>query len=142
MGYLSWDACSSIAVGTEPMCLDDAGSSCSTGSAPDPAKDTMTGAETIERDDEEILGQSIHDYPESFLTEEVDDPNSSPADPEIEENIFGLRARFSGPSRGRHMNPDSIMEGWVWKRSRFLKRWRRRRSHNKTYRLEPPFKPH
>lgn len=24
------------------------------------------------------------------------------------------------------MNPDSIMEGWVWKRSRFLKRWRRR----------------
>uniref|UniRef100_A0A7S0ZVI3 PH domain-containing protein n=1 Tax=Noctiluca scintillans TaxID=2966 RepID=A0A7S0ZVI3_NOCSC len=124
--YLSWDACSSIDVGTAQKCFDDAGSSCSTGSAPDPAKDTMTGAENIERDDEEILCQSIHEYPESFLTEEVVDPNNSLADPEIDENMLGLRARFSGPSRGRYMHPDSIMEGWVWKRSRFLKRWRRR----------------
>ena len=53
-----------------------------------------------------------------FKDEEVSDPNS-------------VRADALDPSTGsgrplRYTHPNSILEGWVWKRSRILKRWRRR----------------
>jgi hypothetical protein len=47
--------------------------------------------------------------------QEIDDPNSMLADP----NGDGAIPRPTLPS-------GNIMEGWVWKKSRFLKRWRRR----------------
>eukprot|EP00933_Yihiella_yeosuensis_P039526 TRINITY_DN3358_c0_g2_i6.p1 TRINITY_DN3358_c0_g2~~TRINITY_DN3358_c0_g2_i6.p1 ORF type:complete len:483 (+),score=121.45 TRINITY_DN3358_c0_g2_i6:336-1784(+) len=49
---------------------------------------------------------------------EVSDPNSVRANPHADKE--------HDHSRMRYTHPGSILEGWVWKRSRFLKRWRRR----------------
>ncbi|CAJ1330197.1 unnamed protein product [Effrenium voratum] len=54
-----------------------------------------------------------------YEDEEVSDPNSVRAgapDDEVDE----------ATRRMRYTYPNSILEGWVWKRSRILKRWRRR----------------
>jgi hypothetical protein len=51
--------------------------------------------------------------------EEITDPNAMRADT--------APGGGGGPTaRHRFTRPDSHLEGWVWKKSRFLKRWRRR----------------
>jgi hypothetical protein len=42
-----------------------------------------------------------------------------------EENAMGLGLKGDA-RRAHYTRPDSVLEGWVWKRSRFLKTWRRR----------------
>jgi len=58
---------------------------------------------------------------------EVSDPNSFPADRrKAKEKASGLGEGDQGGRRIRYTHPGSVLEGWVWKRSRFLRRWRRR----------------
>lgn len=61
--------------------------------------------------------------------EEVSDPNASRASPSRDRRGDGASTLGANDSEGRAMrytHPGSILEGWVWKRSRHLKRWRRR----------------
>jgi len=55
-----------------------------------------------------------------YVDEEVTNPNDLSAAPpgEAGGGRDGLRVRYT--------RPDSLLEGWVWKQSRHLKRWRRR----------------
>lgn len=61
----------------------------------------------------------------AYEDEEVADPTSIPAAPPGHEDDMRLGAN-SEMRRLNYLRPDSILEGWVWKRSRILKRWRRR----------------
>jgi hypothetical protein len=56
---------------------------------------------------------------QAWLDEAVDNPSSFRAAPP---DVFCCDIS----ARPRYLYPKSIMEGWVWKRSRFLKQWRRR----------------
>jgi len=70
------------------------------------------------------------------VDEEVSDPNAARADAldalaPSRGSMPTRRLRASGLGDGdersvRPSHPGSLLEGWVWKRSRFLKKWRRR----------------
>lgn len=63
--------------------------------------------------------------PAGWVDQEVGNPNLMRAAPAGEDPM--LNASSEGGGRNpRFVYPDSTLEGWVWKRSRFLKRWRRR----------------
>merc|ERR1712151_1099428 len=56
------------------------------------------------------------------------DPDGSTAVPASERKL-DVAGEFSGATAERavrYTHPGSILEGWVWKRSRYLMRWRRR----------------
>lgn len=53
--------------------------------------------------------------------EEVTDPNAVRASAPDDKSTLGSRE-----ARLHQSHPGSLLEGWVWKRSRFLRRWRRR----------------
>lgn len=73
---------------------------------------------------------------ENVVDEEVSDPNAARADAldalgSSRGSMPTRRLRASGLGDGddrsvRQTHPGSLLEGWVWKRSRFLKKWRRR----------------
>mmetsp|Transcript_27497 Transcript_27497/g.51530 ORF Transcript_27497/g.51530 Transcript_27497/m.51530 type:complete len:446 (-) Transcript_27497:83-1420(-) len=78
-------------------------------------------AEPESDEEEEPLYEQVKESPppSKYEDEEVTDPNSvraSAPDDACDEETRRLR----------YTHPDSLLEGWVWKRSRFLKRWRRR----------------
>jgi len=56
---------------------------------------------------------------------EVADPLATAAAPPGQENAMGL-GMSEQHRRMQYTRTDSVLEGWVWKRSRFLKKWRRR----------------
>lgn len=67
--------------------------------------------------------------------EEVSDPNARSAAPAGEDRRFkrligaaieGHEDAFDERGRAYRMYPNSIVEGWTWKQSRWLKRWKRR----------------
>lgn len=60
---------------------------------------------------------------DEYDDEEVTDPNSVRAGAPDDARNAGTGTRAN---RLYYIRTDSIMEGWVWKRSRYLKRWRRR----------------
>lgn len=69
------------------------------------------------------------EIPEAKEDEEVSDPNAVRADALDIYARRRLNASALGDTEDRRMrktHPGSVLEGWVWKRSRFLKRWRRR----------------
>lgn len=53
-----------------------------------------------------------------YEDEEVDNPNLAKAAPPGHGTIENRRMNYT--------RADSVLEGWVWKQSRFLKKWRRR----------------
>ncbi|CAE7580104.1 TMCO4 [Symbiodinium necroappetens] len=73
---------------------------------------------------EEVAASKVHAaqaaQAKKFEDEEVTDPNSvrASAPDDCYDDETSRRLRYT--------HPDSVLEGWVWKRSRFLKRWRRR----------------
>ncbi|CAK8998270.1 unnamed protein product [Durusdinium trenchii] len=88
---------------------------------PMPAAEEPLPEGEVERvDSEEDVANVFHEEAEPkqvpFKDEEVSDPNSVRAD----------ALDQSGGRPLRYTHPNSILEGWVWKRSRILKRWRRR----------------
>lgn len=60
-----------------------------------------------------------------FEDQEVDNPNITPAAPPGHQDDMGLNTTEEH-RRMHYTRADSVLEGWVWKRSRFLKKWRRR----------------
>eukprot|EP00929_Paragymnodinium_shiwhaense_P078622 TRINITY_DN40775_c0_g1_i1.p1 TRINITY_DN40775_c0_g1~~TRINITY_DN40775_c0_g1_i1.p1 ORF type:complete len:560 (+),score=167.71 TRINITY_DN40775_c0_g1_i1:85-1764(+) len=58
--------------------------------------------------------------------DEVTDPTNVPADTTQDAAAHGESAEERRIRRLHYTRADSILEGWVWKRSRYLKRWRRR----------------
>jgi len=88
----------------------------SVGQAPAGADAAAAGAGEGRLAEDEDAGSGGEDLED----EEVTDPNSfrasAPDDRHGGQEDFGLR----------RTRPDSVLEGWVWKRSRFLRRWRRR----------------
>lgn len=58
--------------------------------------------------------------------EEVADPNAVRASAPDDGKPRILGADGAENQRARYMHSNSILEGWVWKRSRYLRRWRRR----------------
>lgn len=93
--------------------------------APAPADADDAGSEPGE--DREVVNENGADDAllRQYEDQEVSDPLSMPAAPPGHEDDMGLN--LSGEGRRKHYTrSDSILEGWVWKRSRFWKRWRRR----------------
>jgi len=78
--------------------------------------------------------------------EEVTDPNAVRASaPDDKRRGSGTLATSgeTGGRRLRYIYPDSLLEGWVWKRSKHLKKWRRRwlvlmPDHFATYKARSP----
>jgi len=74
-----------------------------------------------ERPQEDPRSQPLR-VPVGWTDEEVTDPNKLRAAPEGEEGVFSA----AGGRNPRYAYPNSLLEGWVWKQSRLMKRWRRR----------------
>lgn len=74
----------------------------------------------------EAARQVIQQLPDDFMTREVTNPNIAPATPEGAEGFCQSYAYDSGERNPQSLYSESIVEGWVWKRSRFMRRWRRR----------------
>jgi len=83
-------------------------------------RQSVSDVEEADPDPCELIPMGPSNFPEEFLEQEVDDPNSFPASP------WNLSTASSGIFDLTRFHSDSIVEGWVWKRSRYLKRWRRR----------------
>merc|ERR1719487_900817 len=60
-----------------------------------------------------------------YEDEEVDNPTIASAAPPGHEDDMGL-GKGEEHRRMHYTRSDSVLEGCVWKRSRFLKKWRRR----------------
>lgn len=81
-----------------------------------------------EESEEEDMANVFHEptpeaKPAPAPDEEVTDPNAVRADAQDAESSD---ARDGAGRPLRYTHPNSLLEGWVWKRSRFWKRWRRR----------------
>lgn len=87
------------------------------GEGSDDAEDTTPiGEDTVATASEDPTLKPYED-------EEVTDPTNRPAAPPGHENDMHLDAKNR---RMLYTRSDSLLEGWVWKQSRILKRWRRR----------------
>lgn len=74
---------------------------------------------------EEAPAEASQQVPAKYEDEEVADPTHVSAAPPGHQNDMGLHLSEQ-QRRMNYTRSDSLLEGWVWKRSRFLKNWRRR----------------
>lgn len=91
------------------------------GTTEEPEKDSDAEAEA----DRAALNGGGKEDLSKFEDQEVDNPNLTPAAPPGHSEDMGLN-RPEEHRRMHYTRSDSVLEGWVWKRSRFLKKWRRR----------------
>mmetsp|Transcript_103427 Transcript_103427/g.179490 ORF Transcript_103427/g.179490 Transcript_103427/m.179490 type:complete len:484 (-) Transcript_103427:60-1511(-) len=112
---------------TNPSAMED-DSALNLMPAPLPAPTPVDGDGSDDADDtpqvDDIVAPVADDPAlKKYEDEEVTDPSFTPAAPPGHENDMHLDA---GNRRAHYTRRDSLLEGWVWKQSRILKRWRRR----------------
>jgi len=93
---------------------------------PDPApyEEEEEGSEEEDPGDARPGGGGGEDL-SKYEDEEVANPLLTPAAPPGHADDMGL-GKSEEARRMHYTRADSVLEGWVWKRSRFLKKWRRR----------------
>lgn len=99
------------------------------GLLPQPPEEEPSPDRPQEEDDVSALpvaGMSSHQEEDWDVA--VDNPNAvkASAPDEGRHRIGTLSSRETGGRRLHYMYPNSVLEGWVWKRSQYLKKWRRR----------------
>jgi len=92
---------------------------------PEPVEEEQDDSDAEAEADRAALNGGAQEDLSKYEDEQVDNPNLAPAAPPGHADDMGL-GRGEEHRRMYYTRSDSVLEGWVWKRSRFLKKWRRR----------------